>query len=327
MLRNTVLIFCLVFIICTGRWLAQTAHANDPYFASFGTGSTGGNYYKTAREICRAVNRRYSGVLRCSPEATAGSIYNLRALMEKELEFALVQSDWHYHAYNGSDIFENFGPMDNLRSVMALYVEPFTMVVQKDSNIKSFIDLKGKRVDIGHPSSGRRATMDVVMRTYDIKPSEFGSVHELNTGDIVAALCKNQIDATTLILGHPSELIARALKECGAVLVPVTGPEVDQLIDKHRYYRHAQILSSDYENLEQNINTFGVTATVVTVKSIPSNVVAQFVSTTLEVLPSLVESIGVLRSFDMETMAEQGLTAPLHRGAPSASKGLSITRK
>ena len=70
------------------------ARAGAEVFASIGTGETNGIYYPVGKAICRIVNRDLSthGV-RCSPEATPGSVYNITAVQSDELEFGIVQSD------------------------------------------------------------------------------------------------------------------------------------------------------------------------------------------------------------------------------------------
>jgi uncharacterized protein len=71
-------------------------------FASVGTGETNGIYYPLGEVICGIVNQNLheSGV-RCSRESTPGSVYNIDALRQHELEFAIVQSDVAYDAYHG----------------------------------------------------------------------------------------------------------------------------------------------------------------------------------------------------------------------------------
>ena len=70
------------------------ARAGAEVFASIGTGETNGIYYPVGKAIWRIVNRDLSthGV-RCSPEATPGSVYNITAVQSDELEFGIVQSD------------------------------------------------------------------------------------------------------------------------------------------------------------------------------------------------------------------------------------------
>jgi len=63
----------------------------DEIFASVGTGEPNGIYYPVGKAICQIVNRDLSmHSVRCSPEATPGSAYNIGALQSGELEFAIV---------------------------------------------------------------------------------------------------------------------------------------------------------------------------------------------------------------------------------------------
>src|SRR5262249_3333473 len=82
--------------------LAPLAYASDETIVSLGTGELKGVYYPVGRAICEVVNQdlRTHGV-RCSPETTPGSVYNIEALRSGELDFALVQSDLLFAAFNG----------------------------------------------------------------------------------------------------------------------------------------------------------------------------------------------------------------------------------
>src|SRR6516165_8364268 len=79
-----------------------TARAGEEVFASVGTGELNGVYYPVGKAICEIVNRDLSidGV-RCSPETTPGSVYNIHAIQSGELEFGIVQADVNFNAYKG----------------------------------------------------------------------------------------------------------------------------------------------------------------------------------------------------------------------------------
>jgi uncharacterized protein len=100
------------------------------FSASLGTGSMDGVYYPVGAAICAIVNEdlRSSGV-RCSPETTPGSVYNVDALHSGELEFALVQSDVAYAAYMEEGAFLG-APFKDLRSVLPLHSELVTIVAR-----------------------------------------------------------------------------------------------------------------------------------------------------------------------------------------------------
>jgi TRAP transporter TAXI family solute receptor len=140
------------------------AEASAQQFVSIGTGGVTGVYYPTGGAICRLVNKdRKSHGIRCSAESTGGSVYNINTVRAGELEFGVAQSDWQYHAYRGTSKFKDKGKFDKLRAVFSVHPEPFTLIVRKDSGITSFEGLKGKKVNVGNPGSGQRATMEVVM--------------------------------------------------------------------------------------------------------------------------------------------------------------------
>ena len=132
--------------------LAPSDTQAESKFVTIGTGGVTGVYYPTGGAICRLVNKtRKEHGIRCSVESTGGSVYNLNMIAAGELDMGVAQSDWQYHAYNGTDQFADQGPNKDLRAVFSVHPEPFTVVARADSGIKTFKDLKGKRGNIGHP--------------------------------------------------------------------------------------------------------------------------------------------------------------------------------
>ena len=96
-----------------GLMTAGAANAADQKFVSIGTGGVTGVYYPTGGAICRLVNKgRKDHGIRCSAESTGGSIYNINTIRAGELEFGVAQSDWQYHAYNGTSKFADKGKFD-----------------------------------------------------------------------------------------------------------------------------------------------------------------------------------------------------------------------
>lgn len=159
---------------------APGASANT--FITIGTGGVTGVYYPAGGAICRLVNKdRKDHGLRCSVESTGGSVYNVNAIRAGDLEFGVTQSDWQFHGLKGTKVFEKQGPMPELRSVFSLHPEPFTLLARKESNIRSFEDLKGKRVNVGNPGSGTVASMDELLATMDRSRSFFGLSAELTS--------------------------------------------------------------------------------------------------------------------------------------------------
>ena len=290
--------------------------AAEQQFVSIGTGGVTGVYYPTGGAICRLVNkgRKEHGV-RCSVESTGGSVYNINTIRQGELDFGVAQSDWQYHAYNGTSKFEDQGPYENLRAVFSVHPEPFTVVARADSGISSFADLEGKRVNIGNPGSGQRGTMEVVMGALGWDKSTFALASELKSAEQSQALCDNKIDAMIFTVGHPSGSIKEATTSCDSVLVPVTGAEIDKLVGDNDYYRHATIPGGMYRGTDDDTETFGVGATFVSSTDVPDEVVYVIVKAVFENFDQFKKLHPAFANLKPEEMIKDGLSAPLHDGA------------
>ena len=109
----------------TTAFAGGAASAQDQTFIAIGTGGVTGVYYPAGGAICRLVNRdRAEHGIRCGVESTGGSVFNINAIRGGELEFGVAQSDWQYHAYNGSSQFEEQGAFEDLRAVFSVHPSP-----------------------------------------------------------------------------------------------------------------------------------------------------------------------------------------------------------
>jgi uncharacterized protein len=294
---------------------SRTAVAQQS-FISIGTGGVTGVYYPTGGAICRLVNRnRKEHNIRCSVESTGGSVYNINTIKAGELDFGIAQSDWQYHAYNGTSKFADSGPYKDLRAVFSVHPEPFTVVARADAGIKSFDDLKGKRVNIGNPGSGQRGTMEVLMAEMGWDNSVFKLTSELKSAEQSQALCDNKIDAMIFTVGHPSGSIKEATTSCESVLVNVTGPAVDSLVKKNASYRTATIPGGMYTGSPDDTKTFGVGATFVSSTRVPERVVYEVVKAVFENFDRFKKLHPAFANLKESEMIKDGLSAPLHAGA------------
>ncbi len=299
-----------------GLMAAGAAQAQDQTFISIGTGGVTGVYYPAGGAICRLVNRdRAEHGIRCGVESTGGSIFNINAIRDGELEFGIAQSDWQYHAFNGTSRFEDDGAFEDLRAVFALHPEPFTVVARADAGITNFDDLVGKRVNIGNPGSGQRGTMEVVMAEMGWDMDTFSLVTELQAGEQAQALCDNNIDAIVYTVGHPSGAIQEATTACDTVLVNVDNDVIRALVEDRDYYRMATIPGGMYRGTDEDITTFGVGATFVTSAAVPEEVVFEVTRAVFENLDQFRSLHPALEALDAEEMVSDGLSAPIHDGA------------
>ncbi|MEM9043685.1 MAG: TAXI family TRAP transporter solute-binding subunit [Pseudomonadota bacterium] len=284
-------------------------------FISIGTGGVTGVYYPTGGAICRLVNKdRKEHGIRCSAESTGGSIYNINTIRAGELEFGVAQSDWQYHAYNGTSKFEDAGKFENLRAVFSVHPEPVTVIASEASGIDTIADVKGKRMNIGNPGSGTRGTWEVMEAAMGWDRSDLKLAAEMKSAETGQAVCDGKIDAYFWLVGHPSALTQESLATCAAKLVDVTGPAIDKLVADNPFYRKATIPAGMYNN-DSDIQTFGVGATFVTSADVPDEVVYVVVKAVFENFDQFKKLHPAFANLSEEQMIKDSLSAPLHDGA------------
>lgn len=290
------------------------ASAQD--FITIGTGSVTGVYYPTGGAICKLVNKdRKQHKIRCSVESTGGSIYNVNTMRAGELDFGIVQSDWQYHGYNGTSKFEQQGPFKKLRAVFSLHTEPFNIIARTDAGINAVEDLKGKRVNIGNPGSGDRATMGVVMDAMGWTNADFKLVSELKGSERSQALCDNKIDAFVYVVGHPNGSIKEATTSCDAKLVSATGTAIDNIVASNPYYAKSSVPGGMYKGTPDDVNSFGVAATLVSSTDVSEDVVYALVKSVFENFDTFKRLHPAFANLKPEDMVKDGLSIPLHPGA------------
>lgn len=302
--------FAAAFALIASPGMAQQQ------FVSIGTGGVTGVYYPTGGAICRMMAKtRAEHGIRCAVESTGGSVYNVNAIRSGELDFGVAQSDVQFKAAKGESSFAEQGAFEELRSVFSIHPEPFTVVARADSGIVNFEDLQGKRVNVGNPGSGQRDTMEVLMASLGWTMDDFSLTSELQAAEQSQALCDNNIDAMIYTVGHPSGSIQEATTACDAVLVNVTGAEVDKLVADNPYYRTATVPGGMYRGNDGDVTTFGVGATLVTSTNTPDDVVYALVRAVFSDMDQFRGLHPAFANLDPRQMANDGLSAPLHPGA------------
>ncbi len=296
--------------------LGNPAVSQEEKFITIGTGGQTGVYYVVGQSICGLVNRgQAQHGIRCTAPSTGGSIANLNAMREGALEMGVAQSDWQFHAYNGTSQFEEQGPFEDLRAVFSVHAEPFNVIARQDSGIESFTDLVGKRVNIGNPGSGQRATMDVVMEAMGWSLDDFALASELQSAEQAAALGDNNVDAIIFTVGHPNGSIQEATTTTEARLISVETPEIRGLVEGRPYYAWATVPGGMYRGTDEDITTFGVMATFVAPATVDDEIIYEVVKAVFENFDRFKGLHPAFANLNEAEMISYGLSAPLHDGA------------
>jgi TRAP transporter TAXI family solute receptor len=253
---------------------ATAVTAQQMQFFRIGPGGTAGTYFPIGGLIANAISNPPGsracdkggacGVpgLVATAVATNASVANINAIGSGSLEAGFTQSDVAYWAYTGTGVYEGKGKVENLRAIANLYPETIHLVARKGSGIKSVADLKGKRVALDEPGSGTLIDARIILEAYglsekDIKPEY---VKPNAAGDM---LRDGALDAFFFVGGYPVGAIVELATSVGVDLVPISGPEVDKVLEKYKFFAKDTVPAETYQGIAAT-PTLSVEALLVT---------------------------------------------------------------
>lgn len=292
-------------------------------FITFGTGEINGTYYPRGQFICNLINKnQLEENIRCSVESTNGSVHNINAIESGEFNFAISQSDTINYAINGKKSFKN-KKIRKLRSVISIYPELLTFIVNKKSNIKTIEDVVGKRINIGNPKSGSYATTQDLFNEYNIENDSLKLAAALNAEDTADALRDNRIDGYSFVVGHPAQNIIDSANSLPISILPINGTKIDKFLEKNKHFSKAIIPANLYKGINKPVETIGIKAVIITSADVSENLVYNFVKIILENFDEFKKSHIVYKNITKKSLLKE-LGAQQHKGAIKYFKEINL---
>jgi hypothetical protein len=305
----------LAVAICVWPVPALPVKADEARTLILESGEVAGMFFPESGAICRLVNReRARHGLRCVVEPTAGSAANLTALLSGEGQLAIVQSRVLAQAVQGVGAFAN-APHPDLRALMSLHGETLVVLVGPAAKIKTPVDLKGKRLTLGHPGSFQRLMADSFLAATGIGVHDLASALELDAPKIAEAICRNEVDAAILTGLHPLTEVQDAIDDCGATLLTLKESAMEAYLHANPAFARQSIPAETYTGIRDKVSSFGVAAVLVTTSKLAADDGYNLVKAVFDGLSSLKAMHPLLAALDKKKMARDALAAPLHDGA------------
>lgn len=246
-----------------------TADFGDVKFLSILTGGTQGTYYPLGGTFADLITTD-TGV-KTTAEVSQASAANMTALAAGDGgEVAFVQTDIAYYATQGTLMFEG-QKIDSVVALGALYPETVQLVTLADSGIKTFADLKGKKVSVGAPGSGTYANAEQLLEIHGLTMNDI-KAQNLDFGESTDGIQSGQIDAAFITAGYPTGAVEALNATNGVYIVPVEADKAAELIAKYPYYAVDKIPSGTY-GLETDVPAVSVGAMLAVKKDLPEDLV------------------------------------------------------
>ncbi|MEW6662116.1 MAG: TAXI family TRAP transporter solute-binding subunit [Bacillota bacterium] len=278
---------------------------------SIATGATSGTYYPLGSGIANALNAAGIGV-NATAESTGGSVENCRLMGQKKAEIGFSESGIAAWAYNGEQMFNS--KIENLRGLIALYPNTMQTVVKESSGIKSYADLKGKRVGVGIQGSSSPLNMAFVIEQYgltlnDIKPEY------LSFGEAMQLLKDDRLDAVMVDSGAPNSAIIDIATQHKIRILPIEKEKIAAIKQKYGFFSDPVVIpAGTYKGVDVDITTTGSKVMIAVRADLPEDLVYNITKTLFEKRDDIIKAHPRGASIQLET-ALDSIAVPMHPGA------------
>lgn len=239
-----------------------------PKFLSLLTGGTQGTYYALGGTFADLITTDTG--IKTTAEVSQASAANMTALQEGKGEIAFVQTDIAYYATEGKMMFDG-NKIDTISALGALYPETVQLVTTEASGIKTYADLKGKKVSVGAPGSGTYANAEQLLEINGLTMDDI-KAQNLDFGESTDGLQSGQIDAAFITAGTPTGAVEALNATTKVNIIGLDAGKADEIIAKYPYYAKDTVKAGTY-GIANDVETVSVLAMLAVKKDLPEDVV------------------------------------------------------
>lgn len=279
---------------------------------TIGTADSGGTMYPVGNAIAQAISGRAKNI-KVNISASNGSLTNVEAIRNGQIDLALVSGDVAFCAYNGTEEFAE-NPAKELRAIAAVYSSLSNWIAADSSGLTYVHDLEGKRIALGPKDSTTELSARTALGVLGLdETNTIQKNYGLGSGGIEVE--RGNLDALHGFAGIPVNGLAQLADSIPCRILQYTSEELEQILSQNQYYYQTVIPAGTYEGQASDVKTFGVKCLICVSADMDEELVYQLTQILDESRPQLIESHETMAPMDLPSFVCQDLPIPLHSGA------------
>lgn len=288
----------------------------------------GGVVYVLASGVA-AVSNKYLPEANYVHEATTGTMDMVRRLRQKEAQkkpaFALFATPDGPRAFKGVGEY-NGKPFTGLRPVAYMNSSDIYFVVPARSTIKSYADVKGKRIGVGSAGSTISNSAFYFFEQYGIKKTDF-KPGLYNYKEVVEGIQNGSLDGGFLGGSYPMPSYTELSLQHDVRIVPVDEKILQKVTKEHPYYYRTVIKAKSYKGHDNDTPIYGFTTTLWTHAGVSNEQVYAFLKNLYEHRADLYNiHKAAQKEFVLENIGKD-VSIPFHPGAEKYLKEIGAVKK
>ncbi|MDR2523049.1 MAG: TAXI family TRAP transporter solute-binding subunit [Synergistaceae bacterium] len=326
MKKTAVVLSVLVVLFAAAASFAAPAVKRGDYFITVLTGPTSGIYFPIGGAFSTFLG---SLGYKTSATATGATAENINALQTGQGEMAIAMADSVIQAVESFGAYEGKPPAKDLRALMGLWPNFCQIVTTADSGIKTFADMKGKRVGVGAPNSGVELNARMMFEAHGMTYADC-KVDYLSYGEAIAQMKNGLCDVAFVTSGLGNATIMELGTSKKISFVPVEGQALQNLLKKYPFYIEATIPAATY-GTASDTSTAAVMNIMLIHEELPDDVVYDLLENIyspagLDVIQGSHATAKANIKPDTALRGIVGTSVPLHGGAEKYYKDKNLLK-
>ena len=319
-------VVALVALLILGLAPPGDLVAQQRRLVTIASGWVVGVYYPLAGAMSRIAYSAKDLNIRATVESSGASVANAQLIGAGDADFALLQNDIAYYAYNGTTLPAFTGKaVKSMGGVFTIYPELVHIVAAHASGVKSVRDLRGKRVVLGPQGSGTEQNALQVLEAYGLKESDLAKAERIDAAAAADQIKDGRVDAAFFTTGLGSAVIIDTFISGKAVLLRVDGAAGEALRKAYPFYTMEKVPAHTYKGQEQDVVTPAVMAMMVARSELPEDLVYNFTKAIFDNLKQFHAAHAAAKNLTLQT-ALNGMPIPLHPGAARFFKEKGVSK-
>lgn len=224
-----------------------------------GTSERNGTFYSQGYALKAVLEQRPAAPTVQILESNSASTENANRLQAGTIELGFMASNWIGRARNGETPFAQ--PID-LAMVAPMNAGPLFFVVPADSPIRSFADLRGRRVAVGPRTSGMVQHAHCIFGALGMSFADLTPVY-LDFAAGAAALAAGEIDAQ-FQCPIPNAVMTALAQRLALRVLPYRDGELATVMSAVPYYRRTVMRKGAIRGLDADLPQLAVVNVLVT---------------------------------------------------------------
>ncbi|MCX5803761.1 MAG: TAXI family TRAP transporter solute-binding subunit [Proteobacteria bacterium] len=289
------------------------------------TPGAGGTAYMVGAAMATVINK-YVPEVQMMVEATGGTAAMSKLVEEKaeknQPAFGVPDSKVTYMAYTGQAPFTK--PLKSMRAITLTHLPGLNLVVPSNSPIKSYYDLKGKRIGVGAAGSGTSQMSVQLIEEHGISAKMFKPLW-LGYNEVVEGIKDGSIDAGFISGTYPVPAIQQLAFEKQIRVIPVEEKLLKKILANNPYFGEYLLKSGAYKGITQDTPILVFGSFLFTHDKVDANLIYKITKVIFEHRDELLAICPGLKEMTLQD-AQKTIAIPFHAGAVKYFKEMGVAR-